>query len=238
MGFSTELIARLSNSFLAKQMFKDLASGSVVATGCADSFARLVCASAYSHLQRPFLYLTPDEESSFNAASDLGALLERDIPVLPALPPLYQGISPHPDVVAEHALALLTASGAGLLVASVESVIRMLPPHEWFCGMHLDLSMGQEQSPDVLLRKLVAMGYRRGTRVETPGEVAVRGGILDFFPNGAEMPTRLEFDGDTIAAMRLFDPITQLSRKTADKVELVPTSAFLLLLTPVNASQR
>lgn len=235
MGFNTELIARLSNSFLAKQVFHDLASGSVVATGCADSFARLVCASAYSHLQRPFLYLTPDEESSFNAASDLGALLERDIPVLPALPPLYQGISPHPDVVAEHALALLAASGAGMLVASVESVIRMLPPHEWFCGMHLDLSLGQEQSPDVLLRKLVAMGYRRGTRVETPGEVAVRGGILDFFPNGAEMPTRMEFDGDMIAAMRLFDPITQLSRKTTEKVELVPTSAFL---TPAHASER
>ena len=58
--------------------------------------------------------------------------------------------------------------------------------------------------------------------MDAHGEFARRGGILDVFPAGEELPIRIEFIGDTVESIRRFDPGTQRSVETLDRFGLVP----------------
>src|SRR3546814_17788635 len=63
-------------------------------------------------------------------------------------------------------------------------------------------------------------GYYRVETVGEPGEFAVRGGIVDVFPPGQEQPLRLDFFGDELESLRLFDPLTQRTTGTAGALEI------------------
>ena len=75
----------------------------------------------------------------------------------------------------------------------------------------IQLRRGDEHNLDELVARWVAMGYRIAPTVEEPGELNRRGGIVDIFPPGDELPLRIEFFGDEIDSLRRFDPITQRS---------------------------
>ena len=62
-----------------------------------------------------------------------------------------------------------------------------------------------------------------------PGEYAVRGGILDLFPPGMDLPVRLDFFGDTLESIRSFDPETQRSEDRLHRIDLVPVAEFQLI---------
>ena len=69
---------------------------------------------------------------------------------------------------------------------------------------------------------LVLGGYEPADPVDAHGEFARRGGILDVFPAGEELPIRIEFIGDTVESIRRFDPGTQRSVETLDRFGIVP----------------
>ncbi|ADU62746.1 MAG: transcription-repair coupling factor [Pseudodesulfovibrio sp.] len=88
----------------------------------------------------------------------------------------------------------------------------------------VSLTRGEEMSPDILLEQLVAWGYVRRKLVSAPGEMAMRGDILDIHAPGYDLPLRLEFFGDAIEEIRLFDPATQRSRADLTEAVLLPVS--------------
>ena len=73
---------------------------------------------------------------------------------------------------------------------------------------------------------LVAAGYGRVEQTMAPGEFAVRGGIVDIFPMGAEAPLRLDLFDDEIDAIRSFDPDSQRSTGNVDRVRILPGHEF------------
>jgi transcription-repair coupling factor (superfamily II helicase) len=86
------------------------------------------------------------------------------------------------------------------------------------------LAKGEEMSPEILMEQLVAWGYVRRKLVSGPGEMAMRGDILDISAPGYDLPLRLEFFGDSIEEIRLFDPATQRSRADLVEAVLLPVS--------------
>ena len=76
--------------------------------------------------------------------------------------------------------------------------------------------------PDELRQTLVDQGYEVVSFVDSPGEIAYRGGILDVFPYTGNYPVRLEFFGDEVDSIREFDPSTQRSVAFLDEARLVP----------------
>ncbi len=70
---------------------------------------------------------------------------------------------------------------------------------------------GDVFDPGDIVKTLVDSGYSRVQYVETEGEFSLRGGILDIFPTGEDLPIRLEFFGDEIESIRVFDPVSQRS---------------------------
>ena len=74
---------------------------------------------------------------------------------------------------------------------------------------------------------LAAAGYTRQDPVDESGEFCVRGGVVDFYPAGANQPLRLEFMGDTIESIRSYDPSTQRSTAVLDQAAVAPLQELI-----------
>ncbi len=110
---------------------------------------------------------------------------------------------------------------SGLLL-TIDNLLPKWPPPEVLDHMVLTLGKGEDISPSLILDQAVAWGFRRVALVGDPGEIALRGDILDIFAPGYEAPLRLEFFGDSLEEIRLFDPSTQRSRAGLDQATLLP----------------
>ena len=71
---------------------------------------------------------------------------------------------------------------------------------------------------------LVSYGYERAGTVSEPSQWSVRGGIVDFWPPGEDMPYRAEFEGEKLESLRTFDPATQLSVAPAERAAILPSA--------------
>jgi len=118
-------------------------------------------------------------------------------------------------------LAMLRRAQPTLVIASPAGLLRPTLPRGALAGT-AELERGQRFSRDALLRLLVGLGYRRVDAVTAPGEMAVRGGIVDVFGLDRARPWRAEWFGDDVEEIRMFDPATQTSVGRLDRVPLLP----------------
>lgn len=86
----------------------------------------------------------------------------------------------------------------------------------------LGLKVGDEIAMDVLKDKLAGHGFVKTDFVSSPGEYALRGGIIDVFSYSNNLPYRIGMFGDEIESIRVFDTNSQLSKETVDRVEIFP----------------
>ena len=147
----------------------------------------------------------------------------------------YRGFQPHLKVASArarglHALATSTLRSPGVsggrltrvIVASAAALLTRLPDPAALLLASYEITPGIDIDPHALANTLVAGGYEPADPVDAHGEFARRGGILDVFPAGEELPIRIEFIGDTVESIRRFDPSTQRSVETLDRFGLVP----------------
>ena len=160
---------------------------------------------------------TRDDLEYFRGAGSTLALPEPD-----ALP--YDPASPHPGITAQRleTLSRLAKGERGVVLATVRGVLQRLPRPKRLESALIELRVGGESDPMALGERLVFMGYERLPEVESIGQFARRGGILDIYPAGDHDPVRLEFDGSTIVSMRRFDAGTQRSLEPLTHVRIVP----------------
>ena len=81
--------------------------------------------------------------------------------------------------------------------------------------------------PMVLMKRWQSLGYTVESTVEIPGTMSRRGGIIDIFPPTSEMPARLEFFGNTVESIRLYDPANQRSVKRITSITIGPATELL-----------
>jgi len=149
----------------------------------------------------------------------------------------YDRVSPHRDIVARR-LDVLTrlmqppgARGSDcpqVVVTTVNAVLQRVPAPEALAGRVLLLKAGDTLPAGRLNAFFAENGYYRVETVGEPGEFAVRGGIVDVFPPGQEQPLRLDFFGDDLESLRLFDPLTQRTTGSATELLLKPVSEVIL----------
>jgi len=114
--------------------------------------------------------------------------------------------------------ALTSPEGTAVLVGSVQALLQRTAGF----GRRLKVERASMLSLADTASELSSMGYERTVMVESPGQFAVRGGILDVFPSNAERPVRIELFGDEVDSIRAFDPDTQRSTAMLDTVEVLP----------------
>ncbi|NLT98572.1 MAG: transcription-repair coupling factor [Christensenellaceae bacterium] len=121
------------------------------------------------------------------------------------------------------------AGGARLTFVSGESLAARLVPPEDFLAAHIRIEKDGRYDPEKLIQKLVWAGYERVNAVETAGQAARRGEILDVFCPGAVAPYRIDFFDDVVESIHSFDPVTQRrSREKFEAVTLAPAVELTL----------
>ncbi len=212
-------------------------------TGLGGSARALAVAATANRLRsRPVLFVLPTDAALDDAVDDVRFLLrslegladavaERVVLPFPSLQvDPYRGLAPHFRATSARAQALhaLAAGQLRVLVASAPALLPRLAPPSDIARLSASLRPGHDRSPDELITMLAEGGYERQDPVDEHGEFCLRGGILDIFAAGDEMPVRIEFVGDTVESIRRFDPSTQRSVETLDQFMIVPVRDFSL----------
>ena len=113
-----------------------------------------------------------------------------------------------------------TESRPRLVVASLLALLQPIPTPSDLERDFLHLQVGQHVEAEELLERLIASGYARQPLAEKPGEVSLRGDILDVFPFAAELPVRLELFDEELESLRTYDPGSQRSVEVLKRVAL------------------
>ena len=181
--------------------------------------------------QRPILCLTPSETAAQHLVQDLALFSDTPGIYFPGheIPP-YTPLSPDSRTVAERLAVLFQIHSADqpfILVMSIEALLRRVLPRASLAKLAELVMRGEDADLDGLIGSLTACGYDAAALVQSVGEFSLRGGILDIFPTGFEMPVRLDFCGDTVESIRKFDPISQRSVEELEEIVLLPVSDIL-----------
>lgn len=172
------------------------------------------------------IVVLPFERAAESLTADLRLFLD-DVLLFPSWETLpFEHVSPNTATMARRAEARhrMEAAPPGLVVVtSVRAAIQRVS-----CSSYepIVIEEGQEVPFEELVRLLDAAGYSRTERVESRGEFAVRGGIVDLFPAQADDPVRVEFWGDYIDEIRVFSVGTQRSSDRASEVVAYPAREF------------
>jgi transcription-repair coupling factor (superfamily II helicase) len=149
------------------------------------------------------------------AACEISGVLDPDqvlrLPAHDVLP--FENLSPHGEIQEQRAAALwkLATGAAQLVIAPMEAACMRLFHRDYYAALALRLRVGEEYMPDMIVEHLLQVGYTRVDVVEMPGQVTIRGGILDVYGPEMERPVRIDFFGDEIESIRRFDAETQRS---------------------------
>ena len=118
--------------------------------------------------------------------------------------------------------------GGAAILTTVNAVLQRVPPADYFTDRSMQLRAGDTTGPARLAEFLAIQGYLRTDTVRETGEFALRGGILDIFAAGHEMPVRLDFFGDELETLCRFDAATQRNAEKISVVNLRPVAEFQL----------
>ena len=179
-------------------------------------------------------FIAADEAQARSLAEAAGYFApEIEVVLLPAWDCLpYDRASPSlktaSDRVAAFAALADAPTGAQLVVTTVNAITQRCLPKARIASLSARLKPGSRIDRNALALKLAANGYVRVDTVVEPGEYALRGGLVDVMPSGADFGLRLDFFGDEIESIRRFDPASQRSLGPADGFTLLPVSEVLL----------
>ncbi|MCB2074860.1 MAG: transcription-repair coupling factor [Novosphingobium sp.] len=180
------------------------------------------------------VFIAPDD-AAMRAISEAAAFFapELDVVEFPAWDCLpYDRASPAHSVSARRLSALYRIqskpAGPQLLVTTINALLQRVQTPFRIRESVRHFRPGMEIGRDSLISLLQRQGYSRADTVADAGEYAVRGSIFDIFPSGLDQGLRLDFFGDELEVLRLFDPNTQRSTGTLDEHLLLPASEALL----------
>ena len=140
----------------------------------------------------------------------------------------YDTYSPHQEILSDRLAALyrLPELTRGVLIVTAGTLLERLPPRAWLDGRALLLKAGDKLPPHAFRERLIAAGYQSVSEVQTQGEFAVRGALIDVFPMGSAEAYRLDLFDDEVESIRQFDPETQRSTEKVSEIRLLPAREF------------
>jgi transcription-repair coupling factor (superfamily II helicase) len=175
--------------------------------------------------------IADNEQHAYRLQEELRYFLSGQLPLLhfphsETLP--YDPFSPHQEILSERLAALyrLPTLERGVLLVTADALMQALPPRQWLDGRAFMLKVGDTLDPQAFRARLVAAGYSSVSEVQTQGEFAVRGALIDLFPMGSRMAYRIDLFDDEVETLRSFDPETQRSTDKVAEIRLLPAREF------------
>ncbi len=207
-------------------------NGRAVAVG---ESARALFAAAISRTtaRSPVLVVVPTQAEAERVAHDLGLFCGTDrVELFPAWETLpFERVSPALETMGRRLRVMwrLRVGGEHLpaaIVAPVRAIVQRLGPHVEDVEP-IVVRRAAQVDRDELVRDLVAIGYRREYQVESRGEVAVRGSIVDVYPTTADHPVRVDLWGDEVERLSHFSVADQRSTDDVELLTIFPARELL-----------
>jgi transcription-repair coupling factor (superfamily II helicase) len=140
----------------------------------------------------------------------------------------YDTFSPHQDLISERLATLwriLQREVDVVILPASTSLVRLAPP-SFLAAYTFNFKQKEKLNEAALKAQLTLAGYTHVSQVVSPGEYAVRGGLIDLFPMGSLVPYRVDLFGDEVDSIRTFDPDSQRSLFPVPEVRLLPGREF------------
>lgn len=207
---------------------KETGEGVTVLSGAAGSSLSLYVAAAALETGGVHVVVADDKDSAGFIYYDLLNFIDSD--KLFFFPTSYKrsslfGTESNSNIVQRTAfLGALSSIGDGdtaVVCTYPEALAEKVASAVEMQRQKVTLSKGDKIAPAVLVERLVEMGFERGDFVWSPGQYSLRGGIVDIFSYGDTHPYRVDFFGDEIDSIRVFDINTQLSVENLDRVDVM-----------------
>lgn len=184
-----------------------------------------------ANTRQPLIYVCAESSHLHYVEKELGFFLDPTIEcqTFPDWECLaYDRVSPHADLISQRLLSLhqLPTWKSGVLITPITALMQRLSPTTYVDGQTFDLAVGQDLNLEAFRTRLQNAGYYSVDQVMSPGEFAVRGGLIDVFPAGSKTPFRLDLFDTLIESIRLFDTETQRSTESLGEIKLLPAREF------------
>lgn len=177
------------------------------------------------------LFVANSKEEAAYRQNDLEGLLEGQavffFPDSFKRPAFFDDLNPTQMLQRSEAISKLTGSEAqteavGILVTYPEALFEKVVKPEVLNQSRIEVKKGEKLDADFVIQVLVEYGFERADFVFEPGQFSIRGGIIDLFSFGNELPYRIELFDDEVETIRTFDPTTQLSQRNLSSLSIVP----------------
>ena len=197
--------------------------------GASDAFITEAAREMISLGASPVLILTPDDTDR----SEISDLLARSGIRTAEYKPrelIFHNISASHDVDRERLLVLSRIQNKDLdaVVTTPSAALGLTMPPNVLASHSLLLRLGDEISPKDLAARLVDMGFAPVDSVESRGQFARRGGIVDFWGADTAEPCRVEFFGDEVDRLAYFDPLSQRVLSQISEISLLPAREVIV----------
>jgi transcription-repair coupling factor (superfamily II helicase) len=200
-------------------------------SGLPGPSAALAIAEAAARHPGLVVTITGGEQQAYRLEEELRFFLGKQqlvthFPDTETLP--YDPFSPHQEILSDRLAVLyrLPALQRGVLIVTAGTLLERLPPRAWLDGRVLLLKAGDRLPTLAFRERLVAAGYQSVSEVQTQGEFAVRGALIDVFPMGSAEAYRLDLFDEEVESIRRFDPETQRSTDKVEDIRLLPAREF------------
>ncbi|MFQ6122855.1 MAG: transcription-repair coupling factor, partial [Dehalococcoidales bacterium] len=233
----TQLLNLIEEMPLYRQLIKVLQQNGETKVMALEAAKPYFIAALYRSWRLPMLVVTAQPENGKKLYEQLSTWSNAEVKLFPepdALP--YERIVPDATTELERVQVLSALANcdqgepdidALLVVASVPALMGKITLHRDFASVCHTLKPGLEVESFRLLSQWETMGYRMENVVEMPGTISHRGGIIDIYPPTSELPARLEFFGNTVDSIRLFDPVSQRSVREVSSIAISPATELL-----------
>jgi transcription-repair coupling factor (superfamily II helicase) len=198
-----------------------------------DAAKPYLLACLYHHVGSSMLVITARPERAWQLYEDVTVWCSCDdqvhlLPEPDALP--YERISSDPYTVKQRLKVFSSLSdidNSHLVIASAHAAVRKTMPAAVFNSSCQAIRKGMKLDLEQTLYKWIRLGYELDAKVELPGTVSRRGGIIDIYSPHNDLPARIELLGDDVESIRLFDPESQRSSQVVPQINIIPAREII-----------
>ncbi len=236
----TSIVSHIKKSQLTEELYKRTKRKErLVLKGGTRSARALISTAIAKYSDKPILVVAPTLEDSmrwYSLLSIMGWQTTHLYPTTEASP--YDQFGQTTEITWGQLQVLSdllsTHGNSNLAIVTSERALQPhLPPRHVLTENCIQLVKGNEYKLDDIAFRLSRIGYKRESVTSQEATWSRRGDIVDIYPVNSELPIRLEFFGDMLDKLREFDPISQRTTHSINKICITPTDFSNMILEKI-----
>jgi transcription-repair coupling factor (superfamily II helicase) len=220
----SEILSKFQNSALHNNIINQLKTNrKVFIKPSGTLLTEIVAISIQQQGFSPLIYISENEDELFFAKEELETITHKKTGLFYSF---GEESSFSMDEIEERLLTLegILASRIKFVVANLKGLSLPIPSKRKFEHDKMEFSLHKEMDFSHMAETINNIGFNRVLTVREIGETSIRGNIIDIYGFGMDFPRRIEFFGDEIISIRIFDPFTQRTIRKEDSFTLLPVT--------------